>query len=512
MKKIIFGLVAVMLMFGFSGHALAIDTSIHLSIQTPSDTFYNQNINVVPCDSDNMGGMRTTPYCAILQSGLTSDWNWTWAPSAFLNSINGMAGFTTKDKDNNDVYHYWSWSLNGTEAMVALNQYDLQAGDSISVDFIDPGNEGAVKGGGGLLTGITTEDTINKTVAGSISKTDVLSTPNVLGAQKKVFDEEKAFEFLLSHQRTNGDFGSDLYTDWVALTLPTNPRQSGILKLVKYMVSSKINTGLLTDYERRAMALLALGLNPYNTNGENYIKKIIDTFDGVQFGDKDEDNDDIFALIVLSNSGFRSDESMIIGGLNFVLSKQKENGSFDESVDLTGAAMVALSNFNQNEKVKTAMEKARTFLKQNQKEDGSFAGNVPSTAWAMEGILALGENPKEWVKNGKSPIDYFTQNQDEDGAIKVDGVDNKIWQTSYVLGALSMKTWNQVMQRFEKPVGANVLSMKKYSSSKTSEVLEKNTSGLAIMTPRVELESKDVSETTKKRGWFMNLLLAVLSF
>jgi hypothetical protein len=130
----------------------------------------------------------------------------------------------------------------------------------------------------------------------------------------------------------------------------------------------------------------------------------------------------------------------------------------------------------------------------------------------MEGILALGENPKEWVKNGKSPIDYFTQNQDEDGAIKVDGVDNKIWQTSYVLGALSMKTWNQVMQRFEKPVGANVLSMKKYSSSKTSEVLEKNTSGLAIMTPRVELESKDVSETTKKRGWFMNLLLAVLSF
>ena len=47
------------------------------------------------------------------------------------------------------------------------------------------------------------------------------------------------------------------------------------------------------------MALMSLGLDPYNTNGENYINKIISGFDRKQFGDASVDNDDIFALITL---------------------------------------------------------------------------------------------------------------------------------------------------------------------------------------------------------------------
>ena len=45
-------------------------------------------------------------------------------------------------------------------------------------------------------------------------------------------------------------------------------------KIIKYFLENKFSGTLVTDYERHAMALMALGLNPYNTNNENYIKKI----------------------------------------------------------------------------------------------------------------------------------------------------------------------------------------------------------------------------------------------
>ena len=42
--------------------------------------------------------------------------------------------------------------------------------------------------------------------------------------------------------------------------------------------------------------------------------------------------------------------------------------------------------------------------------------------------------------------------QDTDGGIKNENLNNKIWETAYVASILSDKTWNQIMQKFEKPV------------------------------------------------------------
>src|SRR3989338_11044181 len=137
-KTIIFATLIINLTFlSFLGVAYA-DTAIHLDIKTPTSTLYDQDITVSPCDSDNAGTLKITAYCAILQSGIQNDWNWAWAPGAFLNSLDNIAGYTTKDKNNNDVYHYWSWSLNSTEGTTGLNQYELQSNDLISLDFIDP--------------------------------------------------------------------------------------------------------------------------------------------------------------------------------------------------------------------------------------------------------------------------------------------------------------------------------------------------------------------------------------
>lgn len=261
---------------------------------------------------------------------------------------------------------------------------------------------------------------------------------------KPTFNLTKAFDFLVSQQKENGSFGENLYTDWAALALASGNYQDQTIKLIRYFSESKMENLLLTDYERHAMALMSLGLNPYNINGENYIEKITSQFDGKQFGNPNENNDDIFALIVLQNAGYGQDEKIIADDIIFILSKQKENGSWDESVDMTGAGIVALSAFGEDKKVNNALAKAEKFLKQNQQKDGSW-GNVSSTAWALGGVIALGEKIKDSTK------EYLGGNQDEDGGIKGEDPNSRVWQTAYVLTSLSSKTWNQIMQKFEKP-------------------------------------------------------------
>ena len=197
---------------------------------------------------------------------------------------------------------------------------------------------------------------------------------------------------------------------------------------------------------------MALGLNPYNTNGVNYIEKILAAFDGRQFGDIQEDNDDIFALLVLFNAGYGPEDEMIKKCVEFVLGRQKENGSWDESIDMTGAALAVLVQTEENEAVQNATTKAKTFLQETQskRNDGSWADNVSSTAWALEGILALGEKQEDWERSGNTPVDYLATMQDADGGIKGENINSRIWETAYAISAVSGKTWSQTMQKFEK--------------------------------------------------------------
>jgi len=275
---------------------------------------------------------------------------------------------------------------------------------------------------------------------------------------KPAFDIKKAFNFLSSQQKENGSFGEDIYTDWSAIAFASNSEnQEQKEKLKKYFSENKTNGDLLTDYERHSMALMALGLNPYNINNENYIDKITKNFDDTQFGDKNEDNDDIFALIVLQNAGFTQDEKIISDDISFILNKQKADGSWDESTDITGAGIEALSLYKEKEEIKNALEKAKEYLKQNQKDTGGWE-NVSSTSWAIQGILGLNEKIEDWKKpaliigeNENTPIDYLATNQDVDGGMKNENIKNKIWETAYVTTSLSDKTWNQIMQKFDKP-------------------------------------------------------------
>ena len=359
------------------------------------------------------------------------------------------------------------------------------------------------EGGGGSSGGGSSSGSRSKKIEGS-----------VLGAETKIkFDLEKAFEFLISQQKEDGSFGENLYTDWTALALASGNYQNQVIKLIKYFEESKIESALLTDYERRALALMSLGLNPYNTNGVNYIGKIISSFDGKQFGDPQENNDDVFALIVLQNAGFSADEKMLASSVDFILSAQGENGSWNESADMTGATIEAFSPFTLNLTVKDALIKAKDYLKQKQKDNGGWNDSASSTAWVIEGILAMNEKIEDWKKSENTPLDFLATMQDIDGGIKNDNVKNKLWETAYVASALSGKTWNEIMQKFNKhEEGVVVIEKKILPKKQTAKKIVEKTENLNTGPIPLPLNTTQPQpELEQKKGWFSRFWDSIFS-
>ena len=439
MKKVTKVLLVIIMLF--IGYPVFADTTIRLDIETDTGSIYNQDITVIPCDSEGDGVMKITPYCALVQSGKTSSWSGLW-----LNSIEGIAN----NYNNNGVYWMWLANLNTNNPYSDFNCHQDAPYSCSAKQYILNSNDNIL-----FYYNITPSMTVSTQLNGSsplLTESSSLATPtSKTEIAKFTFDSGKAFDFLASEQKANGSFGEDLYTDWTALAFAgTAEYEKEKSKIVKYISEETLINPSLTDYERRTMALMALHINPYNVNGENYIEKIASSFDGRQFGNIAEINDDIFALIVLQNAGYDKNDPLIINTLKLILKRQEENGSWDDNVDMTSAGMESLAKFNENSDVQNALLKAKEYLKQNQKRDGGF-GNVSSTSWAIQGILSLGEKPEDWTKNGNTPLDYLAQNQDTDGGIKGGLLENRIWQTAYAVTSLSKKTWNEIMQKFVAP-------------------------------------------------------------
>lgn len=264
----------------------------------------------------------------------------------------------------------------------------------------------------------------------------------------------KAIDFLISRQNADGSFNSSLQTDWAAIALASvNPNSLASQKIKSYLLTDPnplVGMNSASDYARRAMALMSLNINPYNGVKTNYVKKIIDLFDGQQFGDSALFNDDIFALLVLNKAGYGADQEIIKQAAAFIISKQKANGLWD-SIDLTAAAMQALNPLSTLIAAAPALEKAKVFLSTSQGADGGF-GDTYATSWAMQAIASLGENSANWQKNNKTPESYLALSQGADGGLEKDNSyeANRVWATAYAIPAVSGKPWFNILSSFIK--------------------------------------------------------------
>ncbi|MDQ5970917.1 MAG: hypothetical protein QG603_694, partial [Patescibacteria group bacterium] len=197
---------------------------------------------------------------------------------------------------------------------------------------------------------------------------------------KKSFDLSTALDYLKNVQSEDGSFGGGkLFSDWVAVAYgAVNATSSSRDLLLTYLKNNSKLNNLLTDNERRVMALLALGENPYNFEGTDYIASIIKEFDGQQFGDSALVNDDIFALIPLLSAGYDQNDDIIDKTVLYILAKQEADGSWNKSVDITAAAIQALKPLSLNsEEISRTLDKAEQYMLSKQADDGGF-GSVYS--------------------------------------------------------------------------------------------------------------------------------------
>ncbi len=271
------------------------------------------------------------------------------------------------------------------------------------------------------------------------------------------FDVTRAVDFISTHQHADGSFGSILSTDWIAIAFGSLPQEpNGADRLRAYLRANPDPGNAVTDAERRAMALLALNMNPYSDTSIDYIARITTAFDGSQIGDPDLINDDIFALFPLLHAGYSTTDSMIQTIVASILREQQANGSWIGGVDITAAAIQALTLTPSLSGVQSARERAITYLHTTQHTTGGFGSNIDSTSWALQAIVAYGESPTgdTWKKNSVSGIDYVRTAQQSDGGVRdvQDTTHNRLWSTAYAIPAALEKSWGMILHTFDRPV------------------------------------------------------------
>jgi hypothetical protein len=258
--------------------------------------------------------------------------------------------------------------------------------------------------------------------------------------------------FISNKINADGTFGNAMYDDWVAIALGSLENNFSFIteKVVQNITKHPIRENApLTDYERRAMALMALGQNPYRNNGVNYIQKILDGYDGKQFGDPNLINDDIFAIIPLVKADISPSDKKIISSAKYILSFQKENGSFG-SPDLTASAIQAFLLLPASEEISDSIKRANLFLRNSQKSDGGWE-NTFSTSWVLQSIYAMEEKLENWKKDSGSPLNFLGSHQAEDGGMDInESPTSRLWATAYALPAAVGKPWAKILKSFKK--------------------------------------------------------------
>lgn len=174
----------------------------------------------------------------------------------------------------------------------------------------------------------------------------------------------------------------------------------------------KITDNKYTDYARVSLALYAIGKDPTNIKGYNLMKPLED-FDSVV---RQGINGPIFALIAANAGGYKL--KVEDKYLQYILGKELSEGgfAFDRSIgasdiDITAMALQALSFYQDNGKVKNAIDRAVEKLAALQENSGGYK-DAESNAQAIIALTALGIDPlsdKRFIKEGNTLGDVLME-------------------------------------------------------------------------------------------------------
>ena len=303
---------------------------------------------------------------------------------AYIKSITDAAGHTLKEKGDGKSSG-WMFGLTlqgGTETLpkTTLDNTYLKDGDTLRLFFTD--------------TYIPLDPT----------------DPAVPGAEVPGFDEAYAGAKAYIQSAVSAPVVSYLFGEWAVLgqaraKVPLSEAYIAAYyeKVVAYVKANigsdgilrapdDKNTPVITDNERIALALTAIGKDPANVGGENLLKALQNK-DIMQVTDTSNTdiNGLVMGLLALNSRNYTSDTSWLVQA---VLAQQNEDGSWRVSadtkpvgdVDMTAMALQALAPYYKdggNETVNTAVEKALNWL------SGKYRSGYDSSESCAQVVIAL---------------------------------------------------------------------------------------------------------------------------
>lgn len=311
--------------------------------------------------------------------------NYTYTGSGtYIKSITDAAGHTLKEKGDGKSSG-WMFGIavkggNETLPKTTLDNTYLKDGDTLRLFFTD--------------TYIPLDPT----------------DPAVPGAEVPGFDEAYAGAKAYIQSAVSAPVVSYLFGEWAVLgqaraKVPLSEAYIAAYyeKVVAYVKANigsdgilrapdDKNTPVITDNERIALALTAIGKDPANVGGENLLKALQNK-DIMQVTDTSNTdiNGLVMGLLALNSRNYTSDTSWLVQA---VLAQQNEDGSWRASadtkpvgdVDMTAMALQALAPYYKdggNETVNTAVEKALNWL------SGKYRSGYDSSESCAQVVIAL---------------------------------------------------------------------------------------------------------------------------
>jgi subtilase family serine protease/outer membrane protein assembly factor BamB len=204
------------------------------------------------------------------------------------------------------------------------------------------------------------------------------------------------------HQSLIGYLRNDPKDSIIGLPLSTNP--PGLFNA--------------NDFSQMILVTSAIGENPMDFGGVNYLGMLKSFFDGVQFGDPDNIEDDALAVLALVSCG-EKDCDMVQSAVSHIKAAQNQDGGWgaygqDSDAEITSLVIQALIAAGEEQGSPVILD-ALGYLRNIQQEDGGFLDAV-TTSYAIGAMIAVGDNPLTYINNGRSPVDYLMALQQDDGS------------------------------------------------------------------------------------------------
>ena len=200
-------------------------------------------------------------------------------------------------------------------------------------------------------------------------------------------------------------------------TVPTNYYEDYYARVEKYVknCSGVLHERKYTEYSRVILALTAIGRDPSKVAGYNLLMPLGDFEKTIWQGL----NGPIWALIALDSGNYEIPKNPAAKTqatrqlyIDEILNSQMKDGGWsltgtgDSDVDISAMALQALAKYQDQKAVKTATDKALTYLSKAQDSKGGYASwgttNVESVAQVVVALCELGVSldDSRFVKSG----------------------------------------------------------------------------------------------------------------